>query len=196
MDKTPLYPPLDDLHIQTSRLYLRPYMDEDAQALFQLVSTNTDRLQSSAPFTTKENQSLAASKEFIEKRRLEALRGQWIFLGIFLAGTDQLIGQITIMKINTQVGKCELGYLLDGAFEGKGYMTETVKAVVSYCFEKLYFRKVSLMIGLFNQPSLKLAERCGFKRGGVMRREYQTVEGEIIDVRYFDVIPEEWGQQS
>ncbi|MEM8898383.1 MAG: GNAT family protein [Bacteroidota bacterium] len=193
MDKTPFYPPLDDLYIQTSRLYLRPYIDEDATALFQLISSNTKRLQSSAPLTTRGNQSLAASKEFIEKRRLEAIKGQWIFLGIFLAGTDQLIGQLTIMKINTQVGKCELGYLLDGAFEGKGYMTETVKAVVTYCFEKLYFRKVSLMIGLFNQPSIKVAERCGFKPGGIMRREYQTVKGEIIDVRYFDVIPEEWG---
>ncbi|MEM6764139.1 MAG: GNAT family protein [Bacteroidota bacterium] len=196
MNTPPISPDIHTLAIQTERLHLRPYEEKDASSLFRMISSNVDRLQQSAPLTTGGNLSEQASKEFIQKRNREALTGKWIFLGIFHRETNQLMGQLSIMKIDTRVGKCEFGYLLGNAFEGKGYMTEAVKAVISYCFGQLHFRKVSLMIGLFNQASMRVAERCGFSAGGVMRREYKSVEGKLIDVRYYDILPEEWSPST
>ena len=57
-------------------------------------------------------------------------------LGIFDIKTNQFIGMCTLENINREYGVCELGYWLDKAYVGKGYMTECVKESFNFINEK------------------------------------------------------------
>src|SRR5215213_1604602 len=74
----------------------------------------------------------------------------------------------------------ELGYWLAEPFWGKGIMTEAVKRVCDYIFTN--FDIVRIYAGVFewNQPSMKVLEKAGFKHEGISEKNVFK-DGQIID---------------
>lgn len=60
----------------------------------------------------------------------------------------------------------EAGWVVSPQLQGKGYATEAVSAVVAWGDQHLPSRRTVCMIDPDNLPSLKVAERCGFREFG------------------------------
>jgi [ribosomal protein S5]-alanine N-acetyltransferase len=56
----------------------------------------------------------------------------------------------------------ELGYALGKAFWGRGYATETARAVVRYGFEQANLDRIFAVVVPENTPSWRILERLGF----------------------------------
>lgn len=120
-----------DAPIETERLLLRPFVESDAEALF--ACCRNPNIGNNAGW--QPHASLEESREVLRSVFLSQ-KGVW---AITLKDNGQLIGSIGIIadprRENPQVRM--LGYWLDEAQWGKGYMTEAVKAVLNSLKRKL-----------------------------------------------------------
>ena len=70
---------------------------------------------------------------------------------------------------------------------GKGYGTDAVNTMVQYAFEELRLNCIYANILSYNEASIKLFERCGFKKDGVSRQRVYK-KGKFIDMLAYSKI--------
>lgn len=74
-----------------------------------------------------------------------------------------------------------LGYWLDEAHWGKGYMTEAVQAILNYGFNELQLSLITANCYPHNKRSQQVLERNGFIYEGVLHQAELTYNGNIFD---------------
>jgi [ribosomal protein S5]-alanine N-acetyltransferase len=72
------------------------------------------------------------------------------------------------------------GYWLAEAYWGRGIATAAVRAMVTFAAEHLSFARLEAVVFAWNPPSMRVLEKSGFVREGVLRRSVFK-DGEIID---------------
>ncbi|MNI81000.1 putative ribosomal N-acetyltransferase YdaF [compost metagenome] len=83
---------------------------------------------------------------------------------------DRIIGSIGLsFVVRGPLQSCMVGYSLDRDYNGKGYMTEAVKQVVSYAFEELKFHRITGEASPRNPGSIRVLENAGFHKEGIAR---------------------------
>ncbi|MBI9015124.1 MAG: GNAT family N-acetyltransferase [Clostridiales bacterium] len=71
--------------------------------------------------------------------------------------------------------KIEIGYDLNEAFWGKGYMEEAVRAIIDFVTQKKWLKQVDACIYFENKRSISLVEKLGFK---LTDTKYDVFRGE------------------
>ncbi len=74
----------------------------------------------------------------------------------------------------------KLGYWLAEPFWGRGIMTAVVNATAELAFEHFSLVRLESPVFEWNPASMRVLEKCGFQREGVMRRSIFK-DGRIID---------------
>lgn len=98
------------------------------------------------------------------------LKNPVLFWAIIVKKTNAHIGNIKIDPINQRNQIGEYGILMgDRKNWGKGYAKEASKIVISYCFNSLKLRKITLGVIKDNIAAVKLYESLGFEVEGVYR---------------------------
>jgi [ribosomal protein S5]-alanine N-acetyltransferase len=96
---------------------------------------------------------------------------------IFQAEDNVLLGGLTLANIRRGVAQAgSLGYWLGQPFIRKGYMTAAVTALVPFTFNVLKLHRLEAACIPTNVASIRLLEKCGFKREG-HAREYLCING-------------------
>jgi [ribosomal protein S5]-alanine N-acetyltransferase len=96
---------------------------------------------------------------------------------IFQAEDNVLLGGLTLANIRRGVAQAgSLGYWLGQPFIRKGYMTAGVTALVPFTFNVLKLHRLEAACIPTNVASIRLLEKCGFKREG-HAREYLCING-------------------
>ncbi len=163
------------IHIETERLFLRPYQSGDGILYYQISQRNRKHL---AQYESGNVLMLIASEEEAE-RAIQRLIASWdageaFFLGAFQKETGEFVAQIYIGLSNRQLPEYEIGYIADVDHEGKGYVTEAALAALHFAFEQLGAHRVRLECDDTNLRSRKAAERCGFIQEGHIRENKGT----------------------
>ena len=148
--------------IRTENLILRKLRINDLQDLYEMRKDPRMNLYVDNTIDNNINETL----EYLEKMNRGVEAGKWIIWGLELKSEVRLIGSISIWNFKTADVSGELGYGLDFRYQGKGYMTEALKAVVDYGFKTLKLKSLFAYTEIRNQPSISLLERCGFKKTG------------------------------
>ena len=86
-----------------------------------------------------------------------ALDDDGTFLGLALAP-----------EFSREDAEVELGYIVVPEARGRGVATEMLRALTAWAFEQ-GAQRATLIIGVDNPASERVAERCGYVREGVMR---------------------------
>lgn len=71
---------------------------------------------------------------------------------------------------------CYLGYGLEEAHRGQGYITEALREIVRYAFEELGLHRVMANYEPHNEASARVLERLGFVKEGVAE-DYLFIDG-------------------
>ncbi len=175
------------IHLTTKRLQLFPLDIQHKDAYYSLVSNNKERLRESFPITVLNTNTLAKTRIYLKNLQENWLQDKGGKLGIWLNTT--LIGMVMIKNIDWNIPKCELAYFVGEEFSRKGYATESIEAVVNYCFNDLSFLKVFVRVIATNTASLALAKKCGFIQEGYLKEEYRTGNKQLVDLVYFGIFP-------
>ena len=90
--------------------------------------------------------------------------------GIHLKQTGMHIGNVKIDPISFRNRNAEYGVLIgEKSSWGKGYAHEASEKVFDFCFTYLNLRKITLGVVSANRSAVKLYERMGFEKEGLLK---------------------------
>jgi ribosomal-protein-alanine N-acetyltransferase len=148
--------------IETERCELREVMLDHADDLFRIRSNPEGARYGPDPWDHPRRAELRIRewhKWFLEKEDIP-----W---GIFLRGQNQLVGHIKYAYMRQYLGM--LGYHLGAEFWSKGIMTEVLRAVVHFLYEKTDAHRLQATVHRDHAASIRVLEKVGFKREGLLR---------------------------
>ena len=173
--------------INTSRLSLRSMSAEDVDDFYTIYSNlEVMRYWSTPPLANRD----AASK-LINEIRDGFARRELLKWGIALLTDDTLIGTVTLFHPDFTHRRAEIGYALGRAHWRRGYMRETLRAVLDYAFSVLDLHRIEADVDPRNTASVRTLERLGFQREGYLRERWQ-VNGEIQDALFYGLLRPDW----
>lgn len=158
------------MYIEANNIFLRKLRSEDVSQ--EYVDWLNDEDVNKYLETRHVHQTLQSCLQFVEACNLDV--GTHLF-GIFLKGSGKHIGNIKIGFINEVYARGEVSLLIgDKDCWGKGYGTESVRAVTRFAKEFLKLKKIEAGCYEDNLGSLRIFLKSGyivegFKRGHVLR---------------------------
>ena len=159
------------MYFHNQKLILRPWEESDAQSLFRYASDPDVGPIAGWPPHQSVEQSLDVIRHVFNGDECYA---------ICKRNSHEAIGAIEL-KLNGHTDmterddECELGYWLAKPYWGQGYMTEALRAMVQYGFERKGLDV--LAIGHFkeNSRSRRVIEKCGFHYEGTCPRLFSAL---------------------
>lgn len=106
-----------------------------------------------------------------------------------------LIGDMGIRFTNHNNMQAEIGCTLNKDFQGNGYATEAVRAMVDYLFMRLNIHRIIASIDPRNTASIQLIERLGFRKEAHFKESY-FLRGDWVDDVIYAKLRSEWGNST
>ena len=154
--------------IAAPRLTIRRFQGGDAKALAAYRSDPEV-----ARYQGWDSCTRAEAAEFIHS--LEAIDpgtpGAWFQFAFELRETAGLVGDCALRVTDSDPRQAELGFTLERPFQGRGFASEGVRAVLDYAFATFDLHRVFAITDERNSPAQRLLEGLRF------RREAHFVEG-------------------
>ena len=173
--------------LHTERLVLRPLAASDAGALLAVFSDpQVTRYWSSPPWT-----ALEQADNYVAASAQALLDGAMLRLGIEVAATGTLAGQVALHHFDGQNRRCEVGYALARAHWGQGYLGEALGALLEHGFAQMNLNRVEADIDPRNLASAKSLLRLGFRHEGVLRERW-LVAGEVCNTDFYGLLRSDW----
>lgn len=150
-------------------LTLSPLKEKHASDIFDTLDRYRDRMRVWLPFidtTLSVNDSL----DYIRYAKSNEKTYAIIFKGEFA-------GMIGIKSVDESNEKAELGYWISPAFEGKGLVSQSARALIDYAFNTMNLNRLLIQVAVGNTRSIRIAERLGFKKEGIERDGEKLVNG-------------------
>jgi RimJ/RimL family protein N-acetyltransferase len=105
-----------------------------------------------------------------------------------VAPDGEFLGLALAVGIDAEAGEMELGYLSAPAARNRGVATELLRQLTSWAFTDRGAQRVSLMIGVDNVGSQRVAAKAGYQLEGVLRSSYFK-QGQRGDVQLWSRLP-------
>jgi RimJ/RimL family protein N-acetyltransferase len=86
-----------------------------------------------------------------------------------LDGDGRLVGLGLAFGIDRVEGEAELGYIVTPEARGRGLGTAILRALTDWAFAATGVQRLRLVVDVENPASLRVAERSGYVREGVLR---------------------------
>lgn len=93
----------------------------------------------------------------------------------------QLLGSVSLHKIDRDQRDCEVGFLVLPAHRGRGLAGTALRAATGFAFTELDLRRVYLYHAVENAGSCRTAQAAGFRLEGVHVQSYRYGDGEWHD---------------
>ncbi|MEE4195647.1 MAG: GNAT family N-acetyltransferase [Anaerolineae bacterium] len=178
---------------KTDRLVLQVVQAGDGAEITAAKVESFDRLKPWFPWA-QDVGSAEENESWVRQQHAAFWNRTAVEYKILLAHNSFFIGMIGIHLIKKEPLAWEIGYWLRSGQEGKGYMTEAVKACTELAFNHLKADKILIRADSRNIPSQKVAERCGYHRDGLLRWvESDAVNPQNpVDMYYYSLIRPEY----
>jgi RimJ/RimL family protein N-acetyltransferase len=141
--------------LETPRLILRPFREEDIGRLAELMANRDFMRFSLGPYTREQTQTVL--QKFLSWNQA-GLPSQF---AVVLQENDDVVGYCGFLHHPEVPEEVEIGYRLDPAFWNRGLITEAARAVRDYAFVGLKLPRVISLIHPENIPSRRVAEKIG-----------------------------------
>jgi RimJ/RimL family protein N-acetyltransferase len=164
---------------------LAPLSAEDMPVLFEWINDRAQVLLS-APYRPVSDSQHAAWFEAIRQRQ------DTVIFGIRSLETGALLGSCQLHGIHPVHRSAELQIRLGVPAErGKGYGTEAVRLLLDVAFRDLNLHRVSAHVFSGNATALRVYEKAGFVREGLLRKAAH-IDGEYVDVVVMGIVREDY----
>lgn len=144
--------------LETERLVLRPWREEDAVALFELAKD--PRVGPACGW--KPHESAEESRTVLDRILINDFT-----YAVELRATGELVGNISLMPPGESAyarepGQAEIGFWLGHDYWGNGYMPEACRELIRFGFEEGQLREILCCHSRDNRNSAKAQEKSGF----------------------------------
>jgi RimJ/RimL family protein N-acetyltransferase len=179
----PAYP------LMTERLMLRPFTDDDLDALHDLHGRpEVTRFLYWDPISRDDARRML-------KRRMKSTQiekeGDAIQLAMVLPESGSVIGHVNLQLVSRTHRLGEIGFVLHPDHAGRGYASEASLVLLRLGFEELGLHRIIGRCDARNNASARLMERLGMRREAHLR-ENEFIKGEWTDELIYAMLASEW----
>lgn len=175
--------------LDTQRLTLTGYTPQDISYIFEHYPK--EKIMN---LLGHRSESDYAAEEYKYKNGYAAYNRGFLLFILTHKSSRTPIGRCGLHNWNTEHRRAELGYVIsDDLFKRKGLMTEAVRAILDYGFNRLKLHRIEALVGSTNTPSLKILENHNFTKEGLLRQHY-CINGEFADSVLFSLLHHEYAE--
>ena len=165
-------------NIETERLLLRRIDQNDVEEVLALRGNPETMKYIPRPLAKTKEEALVHIA-MIEAKIENNTGINW---GITIKGSNKIIGIIGHYRIQPENHRAEIGYMSLPEYNGKGYITEAIKAVVEYGFEQMNLHSIEAVIDPGNTASERVLQKNGFVK------EAHILENELWEGKFWDTV--------
>ena len=186
----------EKMTIETERLILRPFLETDAADVFEYLEKPAVNC-----FACMKLNSVEEAKEEMKKRVGEIE----YYFAITLKDTGKVIGEIDAYPEPGEPHSDESApkdtfspcWMLNKAYQGKGYAYEAAHAFFDYLFKEKGARRIYAYTEDYNTSSHHLCEKLGMRREGLFLEFISFVNNEDGTPHYentyqYAILKKEW----
>lgn len=165
--------------IKTKKFILRPFKMSDVKGVVEAVNNKIiarNTLTIPYPYALKDAKWWLRTSIPKNKKKIQ--------VNFCIEIDGKVAGSVGFNKISKE-HKAEIGYWLAEKYWGKGIMTEVVREVVKFGFEKLKLRRIYAHTFPFNKASAGVLKNNGFKFEGILKKDARKSNGKILDAYVF-----------
>ena len=173
--------------IQTPRLLIRKLSIADAEDIYAVSSNpNVSRY-----VLWDTHRSIMDSRAMIRAHLRSYRNEDPASLAIELKETGRVIGTIGYLWIDRAHNSAEIGYSLGEPYWNNGYMTEALRAMLAFGFDKLYLNRIEACFDVRNSASGRVMAKVGMQREGLHRKKLYN-KGRYIDIEMWSILMEDY----
>ncbi len=174
--------------LKTSRLVLRKFKLKDCIDMFN----NWANDQEVTKFLTwQPHENINVTKTVI-KSWLDAYKNkdfyQW---AIVLNQTNQVIGSISVVRIDEEKSSFNIGYCLSRRWWRNGIMTESLQAVIDFLFRKVGVNEITSTHDVENPNSGKVMQKCNMKFSCLVKSGATNNRG-VVDIKIYNILRQDY----
>ncbi len=168
--------------IKSKRFILRPFRKGDEESSIRNINNRTiARNTLSIPYPYR----LKDARSWISRNLKLARKKKKTEINFAIVINDEVIGSIGLNKIYGH--SAEIGYWLGKKYRGQGIMTEAVKLITKYGFQKLKLRRIYAYIFAWNKASAAVLKGNGFKYEGRLKKHSKKANKLLDDLLFAKV---------
>ncbi len=169
--------------LTTQRLVLRAFSKDDINEMFRMRTDEAIMKYIDRP----RPKSVEDTIPFLEKIRANVENNEGIAWAMTLKDDPTLIGHMSFHVIMKDHYRAEVGYMMDTQHQGKGLVSEALKAALQYGFNVMGLHSVEAHVVPENTASRKLLERNGFKQEAYFKENFYW-EGTFRDTVIYSLL--------
>ena len=164
--------------LKSNLVRLRQLRNKDIQTMAPLVTKHVVRYLVHVPFPYE----IEDARRFVNKsRRNFRLKKERTF-AIELVGNGTLVGVISLQKIDRNNKNAQISYWIGKNYWNLGIATESINLLIRYAFWVLRLHKVYANVLATNRASIRVLEKNGLKKEGVLKHSVYK------DDKFHDVV--------
>lgn len=138
--------------------------------------------------------SLQDIEEWIRNTWAEKQAFKGYYFAIIDQKTKELLGYCTLKNVrNINRSATVTIAIFDEKNRGKGYGTDALKTLLRVGFGYLNFHRIGLNVFETNTRAIRVYEKVGFKKVGLLR-ETDYIDGQYVNDVVMDILEDEWRQ--
>lgn len=178
-----------DWPLETTRLTLRPFVDDDFDAMHAMRSSSEV-----VRYLYEETFSPEQTRELLTKKMAGfawSREDDWLSVAVVERSSGLTVGDLALHWVSERDRTVEVGFVFDPRHQGKGFATEAARAVVDWAFTTAGMHRVIGRTEARNVASSRVLEKLG------MRLEAHYVENEWVKNEWqsefvYSVLEHEW----
>jgi ribosomal-protein-serine acetyltransferase len=171
------------------KILLRPYEKRDIDDLHQATLASLKELICWMPWA-HEDYPLAASRFWIKSTLKNWQDGREYNFAIWDAVNGGFIGGCGINDVSIMNKCANLGYWVRSDRTGQGIALAATKLLAKWGFDVLKLNRIEIHVAVDNARSLRVAEKAGAKREGILRNK-MLLNGQTHDSVMHSILPGE-----
>ena len=174
------------LRITDGRITLRPLITKDTDEFHAAIIESLTELVQWLSY--HKNHSLQNTEKEVKQRREKWEADESYGFAITDSTDGKILGYCDLNRIDKENRVANLGYWVRSSYTRKGIATAATMLLAKWALDTCGFRRIELNITKQNEWSLRVAEKAGAHREGVLRNLF-TTNNESRDAVIFSFIP-------
>ena len=171
----------------TKRLILRKMRLDDAHDVFEYASDP----EVANYVTWDAHENIEDSRRFLQSIIQHYENKEVASWGVVFRDNNKFIGTCGFMWWLPGDARAEIGYAMSRQYWGKGLMTEAVREVISFGFERMMLNRIEAQCMAQNIGSERVMQKNGMTIEGI-RREATFRKGAYHDLKIYSILKKEY----
>lgn len=164
---------------------IRPYELADIANLYEAARESTATVFPWLPWCHP-GYEIAEAREWVA-RQVQNFKEGKEYNFVIVSPEGRFLGACGLNQINTLYRFANLGYWVRSSATGQGAATAAVELLADWAFRNTDLHRLEILVATGNARSLKVAEKVGAVREGVLRNRL-FMHGEVLDAVIFSII--------